>query len=81
MFIGIFDVYRDRSGCKYFHISGPKNENTFRVREVLPGSVSITREQLAKAWDNDVRGVRDLKSSLHSRTFEILCKALGLDEA
>lgn len=66
--------------CREWYVEGPLPEplKTFSVREVIPGSVSVTREQLAKAWDTLKH---PLTRSGSSCVFKSLCKAVGLGEA
>lgn len=46
------------------------------VREVIPGEVSVSREKLAKAWDNSRCEILGAKMM----DFDLFCKALGLPE-
>lgn len=55
-------------------ISGPNITGLIDVREVMTDTVTVSREELAKAWDKHAE-----KWTLDSKdTFDDLCKAIGL---
>lgn len=47
--------------------------------EVRNGECVVSRESLADAWDNLVRGMARADTSSESETFKQFCKALGLE--
>lgn len=50
------------------------------VREVLPNTVTITKDQLAKAWEESDRRFTDGYAPAHSsETFKEICRALGFE--
>lgn len=63
--------------CREWYVEGPLPEplKTFSVREVIPGSASVTRQQLAKAWNE--AGITTIRTTQWNK----FCKALGLGEA
>lgn len=53
--------------------------NRFRLIELRPGEIPVSRDDLAKAWDNEV--FPELLNSENSWTFPAFCAALDLPEA
>lgn len=54
----------------------------YRLEEVPPGSVVVTREELAKAWDEKVCFSEPVCPTDESSSgFHVLCKALGFKES
>ncbi len=49
-----------------------------QVTELRPGSAVVTREELGKAWDKEVKPVAYLNVSSTSLAFDAFCKALNL---
>lgn len=61
----------------FFPSAGERNPVNYQTHaiEVLPGSVQVTREELAKAWDI----MHDRSYDHCSEQFKDFCKALGLE--